>query len=76
MNKGIIISLVCQNPSCEFSEKILVKKTTLAVTKSSGKASFEIPKNCPKCKSELELLSFISGSVEIQPDKNHLEVEE
>lgn len=68
-NKGVVIYLLCENPSCSFSEEKLVIKQPLVVSGSSGKCNFSFPKECPKCKTSLELLNFVSGSVEIQPDK-------
>ena len=68
INKGIVINLLCCNPSCNYSDKKLVIKKTLQVSESTGNCQFKIPKSCPKCASPLELLNFISGSVEIEPD--------
>jgi len=68
-NKGIVLKFLCTNPSCSFSESELIVKSTLSYVSSSGKASFVVPKICPKCKFGLELLNFISGSVEIKEDE-------
>jgi len=66
MDRAIILSYLCTNPSCGFSEKKLQFKTVL---KGKGKTlSFDNLNDCPKCRSELELLKFNSGSVEITDD--------
>jgi len=68
VNKGIVINMLCENPSCSFSEEKLVVKNPLNIVESSGKCSFSIPNSCPKCKSPVELLNFVSGSIEIEKD--------
>lgn len=68
MNKGVVVYFLCTNPSCSMSENKLEIKKPLNYVSSSGKFSFEVPKCCPKCKSELELLNFVSGNVEIEAD--------
>jgi hypothetical protein len=69
MNKGIILYYLCTNPGCTYSEQKLVIRKPLVHVTSSNKFTFNVPKCCPKCKSELELLNFVSGSVEIEQDK-------
>ena len=68
MNKGIVISMLCTNPSCTFSEQKLKIKQAFTIAATSGRCVFNMPKCCPKCKSGIELLSFVSGSVEITED--------
>lgn len=67
-NKGIVINMLCCNPSCSFSENKLIIKSPLNIS-SGGNCSFKMPQVCPKCKSAVELLNFVSGSVEIEADK-------
>lgn len=67
-NKGIVITSLCTNPSCTYSEKKYVVKQPLTIISSSGKATFKILPTCKKCQSPLELPYFISGSIEIEKD--------
>lgn len=66
--KGIVIRALCTNPSCSFSENKIEIKQALNKVNQTGKYSFQVPQSCPKCKSEIEMLGFVSGSVEIIPD--------
>jgi len=66
MNKGIVVRYLCTNPSCSFSEQKLEHKSSLVI--SGASARFKLLNNCPKCKGGLEMLNFVSGSVEITPD--------
>lgn len=67
MTKGIIIRYLCENPSCTYSENKIKFTTSLNV--SGAKANFKILNCCPKCKSSIELINFISASVEFEEDK-------
>jgi len=68
MSKGVVISYLCRNPDCSYSEeKIIIKKPVTSST--NGNCKFEGISSCPKCKSPVELLHFISGEVEITEDK-------
>jgi len=67
MNKGVVISYLCQNPSCPYSEeKLVVKKPVTSL--NNGNCKFEGISCCPKCKSPIKLLHFVSGEVEITKD--------
>jgi len=66
--KGIIISALCTNPSCPHSEEELIMKQPFQQTLSSGKCSFVMPIKCPKCLSGVEVLNFVSGTIEIEKD--------
>ncbi len=67
MKKGVIVRYLCTNPSCAFSEKILEDKQ--ALNGSSSTMSFKSLSSCPKCKSGIEMINFVSGSVEITEDE-------
>jgi len=67
MNKGVIARFLCVNPDCNYSEEKLEVKSTL--NNSGGKLNFKVPSVCPKCKSPIELINFVSGSVTIEEDK-------
>ncbi|MHA1381425.1 MAG: hypothetical protein ACTSRG_23910 [Candidatus Helarchaeota archaeon] len=69
MNKGIVLNFLCQNPSCSYSEEMLKIKQPVNIVKASGNCSFKIPTSCPKCKTEIELINFVSGSIEIEADE-------
>ena len=68
MNKGVVISYLCTNPSCSYSEEKLIIKKPVTFSNKGG-CKFEGISTCPKCKSSIELLHFISGEVEITEDK-------
>ena len=65
--KGIIINMLCTNPECPYSDDKLRIKNAVTIS-GTGKATFDVPNSCPRCKSPLELLTFQSGSVEIVAD--------
>lgn len=67
MAKGIVVKYLCTNPSCSFSETPLIDKK--ALTTGSSKYSFPVLKCCPKCKSGIDMINFVSGSVQIKEDK-------
>ncbi|MHA1381185.1 MAG: hypothetical protein ACTSRG_22685 [Candidatus Helarchaeota archaeon] len=69
MNKAIVLNFLCVNVDCNFSQEKLQIKQTLNIVESSGNCSFKIPTCCPRCKSPVELVNFVSGSVEIEADK-------
>jgi primosomal protein N' len=66
-NKGIVINLVCTNSACSYNEGFITKEALNS--SSTGKHSFSTPKVCPRCESEIELISFVSGTMEIVEDK-------
>jgi len=68
MNKGVVVNLLCQNPDCQYSEEKLKMESAVNIT-GSGTCSFKILKSCPRCKTELELINFVSGSLEIKADE-------
>jgi hypothetical protein len=68
MGKGIILSYLCLNPSCEFSEKQLIIKNPLTSSSNGSNHKFSGISSCPKCKSAIELLTFVSGTIEIVED--------
>ena len=74
MEKGIVIKYLCTNPSCEFSESVLDDKQPIVF--SSGKCSFKTINSCPKCKSGVEMINFVSGSMTIVEDKINQKKEE
>jgi len=66
MNKGVIINLLCTNPDCEHSQTKLKIESPLII--SNNNCSFKILKECPRCKSGLEFINFVSGRLEITAD--------
>lgn len=67
-NKGVISTFLCTNPSCTYSERKLVIESALNSTSTSGNHSFKTPTCCPKCKSGIELLHFVSGAMSLESD--------
>ena len=66
MDRAVILTYLCENPSCELSEQKIVHKTVMKINEK--KSSFENLTECPKCKEKVELLKFNSGSIEIIDD--------
>lgn len=67
-NKGVVISSLCSNPDCTYSQEKLTTKSSLVYAVSSGSCTFKVPKCCPRCRAPIEVLHFVSGEVEIKPD--------
>lgn len=67
MDKGIVVKYLCTNPSCDLSETVISDKRAVVLT--SGKCSFPVISSCPKCKSGVEMLNFVSGTVAVTEDK-------
>jgi hypothetical protein len=69
MNKGIILYFLCTNSSCSYSNEKIELKEVLQSTKAQDKFSFTSIKKCPKCKSSVEFLDFVSANVKITRDE-------
>ena len=65
MVNGIIVELLCTNPSCRYSENKLESRQALVSAVSSGTRTFKVPKSCALCKSPVELIDFHSGTVKV-----------
>lgn len=74
MKKGVVVNYLCTNPSCDLSENKLEIKEPL--TMLGNTARFNTLKCCPKCKSGVEMINFVSGVVEIKVDKVNTEEKE
>lgn len=71
MSKGVIVRYLCTNPSCSYSDKYL--KYESSVNQTATKFSFKVLNFCPKCKSNVELLNFVSADIELIEDKINIE---
>jgi len=67
-NKGVVITFMCINPDCNFSHEKIVIKKPVSIT-GNNKFSFTAISSCPKCKSPVEMINFVSGTLEIEADE-------
>ena len=63
--KGIIVSYLCVNSGCPFSEEKIKDKQVLTSNSKGDVHSFKTLSVCPKCKSSVELITFSPANVEI-----------